>query len=125
MGYTEVRKQGTQGWDSYSGQVALWIKAGGDPKKFLNGVSVYSKQWKGASTADNLKVVRRRAGNGERRRPLGALPKGSPGNARSRMELVQQLEVDRQDQGFDHPVICRHKLVANVLKRSHRMSISL
>jgi hypothetical protein len=57
MGYTEVGKQGTQGWDSYGGQVSLWIKAGGDPKKFLNGVSVYSKQWKGASVADNLQGV--------------------------------------------------------------------
>jgi hypothetical protein len=36
------------------GQVSLWTKVGGDPKKFLNGVSVYSKQWRGASVADNL-----------------------------------------------------------------------
>jgi hypothetical protein len=54
MGYAEVGKEGTQDWDSYRAQVALWIKAGGDPTKFLNGVSVYSKQWKGASVTGNL-----------------------------------------------------------------------
>lgn len=54
MGYAEVGKDGTQDWDSYRRQVSLWIKAGGDPKKFLNGVSVYLKQWKGAPASDNL-----------------------------------------------------------------------
>lgn len=54
MGYAEVGKEGTQGWDSYRAQVSLWIQAGGDPRKFLNGVSVYSKQWKGASVTGNL-----------------------------------------------------------------------
>ncbi|MFZ0711120.1 MAG: glycosyl hydrolase family 18 protein [Terrimicrobiaceae bacterium] len=54
MGYSEVGKNGAQDWDSYRHQVALWIQAGGDPKRFMNGVSVYFKQWKGASTRENL-----------------------------------------------------------------------
>jgi Glycosyl hydrolases family 18 len=54
MGYSEVGKNGDQNWDSYQRQVSLWIQAGGDPKKFLNGVSVYFKEWKGASTRENL-----------------------------------------------------------------------
>jgi hypothetical protein len=58
MGYSEVGKEGTQDWDSYKKQVYLWIEAGGDPKKFLNGVSVYFKQWKGASTQENLDALR-------------------------------------------------------------------
>jgi len=57
MGYSEVGKAGTQNWDSYQGQVSLWVKAGGDPKKFLNGVSVYLKGWKGASTSENLNAL--------------------------------------------------------------------
>ena len=55
MGYGEVGTGASQDWDSYRGQIALWINAGGDPKKFLNGVSVYLKGWKGASVSDNLK----------------------------------------------------------------------
>jgi hypothetical protein len=58
MGYSDVGKDGAQNWDSYQGQVSLWIEAGGDPKKFLNGVSVYFKQWKGASTQENLDALR-------------------------------------------------------------------
>jgi hypothetical protein len=54
MGYAEVGQAGTQDWDSYRAQVALWIRAGGDPRKFLNGVSVYSKQWQSASASGNL-----------------------------------------------------------------------
>jgi hypothetical protein len=54
MGYAEVGAAGTRDWDSYRAQVALWIQAGGDPRKFLNGVSVYSKQWQGASASANL-----------------------------------------------------------------------
>ena len=57
MGYAEVGRAGAQDWDSYQGQVSLWVKAGGDPKKFLNGVSVYLKQWKGASVLDNLNAL--------------------------------------------------------------------
>lgn len=55
MGYADVGKDGTQDWDNYRDQVSLWIRAGGDPKKFLNGVSVYLKQWKDASALDNLR----------------------------------------------------------------------
>jgi sugar phosphate isomerase/epimerase len=58
MGYSEVGKNGGQDWDSYRRQVALWIQAGGDSKRFLNAVSVYFKQWKGASTQENLDSLR-------------------------------------------------------------------
>jgi hypothetical protein len=57
MGYADVGKVGTQDWDSYLDQVLLWVNAGGDPKKFLNGVSVYSKQWKGAQALENLSAL--------------------------------------------------------------------
>ncbi|HEY5814374.1 MAG TPA: glycosyl hydrolase family 18 protein, partial [Terrimicrobiaceae bacterium] len=57
MGYSEVGKAGTQDWDSYQAQVSLWIKAGGDPKKFANGVSVYLKHWKGGSVEENLAAL--------------------------------------------------------------------
>ena len=59
MGYSDVGKDGAQNWNSYQGQVSLWIQVGGDPKKFLNGISVYFKQWKGASTQENLDALRR------------------------------------------------------------------
>ena len=58
MGYSEVGKDGDQDWNSYRHQVALWIQAGGDSKRFLNGVSVYFKQWIGASTQENLDSLR-------------------------------------------------------------------
>ena len=40
------------------GKFPFGLKPGGDPKKFLNGVSVYFKQWKGASTQENLDALR-------------------------------------------------------------------
>src|SRR4029077_11384037 len=58
--HTRIRMlDGAQNWNSYQGQVSLWIQVGGDPKKFLNGISVYFKQWKGASTQENLDALRR------------------------------------------------------------------
>ena len=67
MGYAEVGKAGTQDWDNYRAQVALWIQAGGDPRKFLHGVSVYAKQWQGAPASGNLEglfEVARSTGSG-------------------------------------------------------------
>lgn len=57
MGYSEVGKNGTQDWDNYAAQISFWIEAGGDPRKFLNGVSVYFRSWKGSSAQENLDAL--------------------------------------------------------------------
>jgi Glycosyl hydrolases family 18 len=57
MGYSDVGMKGTEDWDSYPAQISSWIEAGGAPGKFLNGVSVYFRSWKGASAQENLAAL--------------------------------------------------------------------
>ena len=60
VGSSDVDEGGARDGTAMLGQTSLWIQVGGNARNSWNGISVsIFKQWKGASTRENLDALRR------------------------------------------------------------------